>query len=64
MGWLNGARAIHAVEPRSVTERPRRYIAITAECYGGREARGHFLHDPRWSSLTGAITKPVLGPAP
>ena len=55
VGWLNGARAIHAVEPRSVTERPRRYIAITAECYGGREARGHFLHDPSWSSLTGRL---------
>lgn len=55
VGWLNGARAIHAVEPRSVTPRPRRYIAITAECYGGKEKRGHFLHDPSWSTLSGRL---------
>ena len=51
VGWLNGARAIHAVEP-SVSG-PGAHC--DCECYGGREARGLFLQDPSWSSLTGRL---------
>ena len=45
--WLNGAESIHGVSPRSVTELPRRYVAITGECYGGK-IRDYFNHHPEW----------------
>ena len=46
--WLNGARSVHAVSPRSITPFPRRYVAITGECYGGRERAGYFARHPQW----------------
>jgi hypothetical protein len=50
VSWLNSARSVHAVSPRSVTRVPRRYVAISAECYGGRARDGFFLHDPAWET--------------
>lgn len=50
VSWLNGARSIHAVSPRSVTQVPRRYVAVSAECYAGRARDGFFLHDPAWDT--------------
>lgn len=46
--WMNTPDAIHAVAPRTVTEYPRRYIAISGECFGGARPSGFFSHFPEW----------------
>ncbi len=46
--WLNSGESIHAVSPRSVTPTPRRYIAVSGECYGGAREGGYFCHFDEW----------------
>lgn len=53
--WLNSALSIHGVTPRAVTPKPRRYVSVTGECYGGRVAGGFFGHHPEWETVTGQL---------
>ena len=53
--WINTALSIHSVTPREVTPLPRRYVAITGECYGGRATGGFFGHHPQWNTLGGRL---------
>ena len=46
--WLNSGESIHAVSPRSITNAPRRYVAISGECYGGSREGGYFCHFNEW----------------
>jgi len=55
MFWLNTSSAIHGVAPRSVTGRPRRYVAVTGECYGGAQREGFFSHHPQWNGALGRL---------
>ena len=34
--WPNSGYSIHGVSPRSITDRPRRYVNFLGECYRGR----------------------------
>ncbi len=51
--WLNGARSVHDVSPRSVTPFTRRYVAVAGECYGGPIPGGYFAQDEEWNSALG-----------
>lgn len=53
--WLNTPDAIHAVAPRTVTEYPRRYIAISGECFGGALPSGFFSRFPEWDTPIGRV---------
>ncbi len=48
ISWLNTALSIHAVAPRSITPHTRRYVAVTAECYGRGD--GYFLQHDDWNT--------------
>ena len=39
--WLNSGLSVHGVSPRSITGYSRRYVNISAECYGGQDK--HFF---------------------
>ena len=53
--WLNTPDAVHAVAPRTVTEYPRRYLAISGECFGGARPSGFFSHFPQWETPLGRL---------
>lgn len=53
--WLNTPDAVHAVAPRTVTDFPRRYIAISGECFGGARPSGFFSHFPEWDRPIGRL---------
>jgi hypothetical protein len=44
LAWLNTPESIHGVTPRSVTSTPRRYVAISGECFGGARPSEFFSH--------------------
>lgn len=48
--WINSGVSIHAVTPRSITPVPRRYVAISGECFGGARPAEFFSHFPEWDS--------------
>ena len=48
--WMNTPDAVHAVHPRSITPFPRRYIAISGECFGGDMPSAFFSHFREWDS--------------
>jgi len=48
--WINHGTSIHGVSPRSVTQVPRRYVAISGECFGGARPSEFFSHFPEWDS--------------
>jgi hypothetical protein len=50
LAWINSGTAIHGVSPRSVTQIPRRYVAVSGECYGGARPSEFFAHFPEWDS--------------
>ncbi len=53
--WMNTADAVHAVAPRSITPFPRRYIAVSGECFGGAMPSAFFSHFPEWDSPIGRL---------
>lgn len=46
--WMNTPDAVHAVAPRTKTAYPRRYIAISGECFGGAMPSSFFSHFSQW----------------
>lgn len=48
--WINSGYAIHGVSPRSVTRIPRRYVAVSGECFGGARPSEFFARFPGWDS--------------
>ena len=48
--WINCGESIHGVTPRSVTNIPRRYVAISGECFGGARPSEFFSHFPQWDT--------------
>jgi len=48
--WINHGTSVHGVSPRSVTPIPRRYVAISGECFGGARPSEFFSHFPHWDS--------------
>jgi hypothetical protein len=48
LAWLNTPESIHGVTPRSVTSIPRRYVAISGECFGGAKPMEFFSHFDEW----------------
>lgn len=57
--WMNTADAIHAVAPRSIAPFPRRYIAVSGECFGGAMPSAFFSHFPAWDSPVGRLRAAV-----
>jgi hypothetical protein len=53
--WLNTKEAIHAVAPRGVTKFPRRYVAISGECFGGAHPSQFFSHFDAWDRPLGRL---------
>lgn len=53
--WMNTPDAVHAVAPRSITPYPRRYIAVSGECFGGAMPSAFFSHFPEWDSAIGRL---------
>lgn len=53
--WMNTPDAVHAVAPRSVTPHPRRYIAVSGECFGGAMPSAFFSHFSAWDSPLGRL---------
>ena len=47
---MGSGQSIHGVSPRSVTQVPRRYVAISGECFGGARPSEYFSHFPEWDS--------------
>jgi hypothetical protein len=48
LAWINTRSSIHAVTPRSVTPLPRRYVAVSGECFGGGRPCEFFSHFDEW----------------
>ncbi len=57
--WLNTPDAVHGVAPRSVTTFPRRYIAISGECFGGARPSAFFSHFPAWDTPLGRLRSEI-----
>lgn len=53
--WMNTPDAVHAVAPRSITPFPRRYLAVSGECFGGAMPSAFFSHFPEWDSPLGRL---------
>ncbi|MBJ20896.1 MAG: 2OG-Fe(II) oxygenase [bacterium] len=48
LAWLNTRHSLHGVTPRSVTSIPRRYVAISGECFTGARPFEFFSHYDEW----------------
>lgn len=57
--WMNTPDAVHAVAPRSITPFPRRYIAVSGECFGGAMPSAFFSHFSEWDSPIGRLRAAV-----
>ena len=53
--WINTPEAIHAVAQRSVTPYPRRYLAISGECFAGARPSDFFSHFEAWDRPLGRL---------
>lgn len=57
--WLNTPEAVHGVRARSVTPFPRRYVAVSGECFGGARPSAFFSERDEWRTPLGRLRRAV-----